>query len=90
MFRGQCIVGYWLTEQMYQTRPYGERRPWDYLNSFNNVDGANGSFSKDYDTGALAHPDGFPVKVFFNGKNAGIYAFNLKKDRANYYCKKDK
>ena len=90
VFRGQCIVGYWLTEQMYQTRPYGERRPWDYLNSFNDVDGANGSFSKDYDTGALAHPDGFPVKVFFNGKNAGIYAFNLKKDRANYYCKKDK
>ena len=90
VFRGQCIVGYWLTEQMYQTRPYGERRPWDYLNSFDNVDGANGSFSKDYDTGALAHPDGFPVKVFFNGKNAGVYAFNLKKDRANYYCKKDK
>lgn len=88
VFRGQCVVGYWLTEQMYQTRPYGERRPWDYLNSFNDVDNSNVSFSKDYDTGALAHPDGFPVKVFFNGKNAGIYTFNMKKDRANYYCKK--
>lgn len=90
VFRGQCIVGYWLTEQMYQTRLYGERKPWDYLNSFSGVNNSNGSFSKDYDTGALAHPDGFPVKVFFNGKNAGIYAFNLKKDRSNYYCKKDK
>ena len=90
VFRGQCIVGYRLTEQMYQTRLYGERRPWDYLNTFDDVDNSNGSFSKDYATGALAHPDGFPVKVYFNGKNAGIYAFCLKKDRANYYCKKDK
>ena len=88
-FRGQCIVGYWLTEQVYQTRPYGERRPWDYLNTFNDIDKSNGKFNKDFDTGALAHPDGFPVKVFFNGRNAGIYAFNLKKSRNNYNCKKD-
>ena len=90
VFRGQCNVGYWLTEQMYQSRPYGERRPWDYLNSFDDVDNASGSFSKDYDTGAMAHPDGFPVHVFFNGNDAGIYAFNIKKARGNYNMKKNK
>ena len=36
----------------------------------------------------MAHPDGFPVHLFFNGKDAGIYAFNIKKDRSNYNCKK--
>ncbi len=89
VFRGQSIVGYWLTEQMYQTRGYGERRPWDYLNQGGTTQNAIGKFNKDFDTGALAHPDGFPVHVFFNGKDAGIYAFNLKKDRDNYYQKKD-
>ena len=23
-FRGQCVVGYWLTEQVYKTYPYGD------------------------------------------------------------------
>lgn len=89
VFRGQCIVGYWLTEQVYQTRPLGEQRPWSYLYTNNSVEDGIGDFKEDFISGALAHPDGFPIKVFFNGKNAGIYAFNLKKDRSNYNCKKD-
>ena len=90
VFRGQCIVGYWLTEQVYQTKRYGERRPWDYLNQGGDTVNAIGKFKQDFDTGALAHPDGFPVHVFFNGKDAGVYAFNLKKDRDNYYASKSK
>lgn len=90
VFRGQCIVGYWLGEQMYKTRQYGKQRPYDYLRTQPSYNGsASGTFAADYDNGALCHPDGFPVKVFFNWKNAGIYAFNLKKDRSNYNCKKD-
>ena len=90
VFRGQCIVGYWLGEQMYKTRQYGKQRPYDYLRTQPSYNGsASGTFATDYDSGALCHPDGFPVKVFFNWKNAGIYAFNLKKDRSNYNCKKD-
>jgi hypothetical protein len=88
-FRGQCIVGYWLTEQVYQTKPYGERKPWDYLNQGGDTLGGIGKMNKDFETGALAHPDGFPVHVFFNGKDAGVYAFNLKKHRDNYWQKKD-
>lgn len=90
VFRGQCIVGYWLGEQMYKTRQYGKQRPYDYLRTQPSYNGsASGTFTTDYNSGALCHPDGFPVKVFFNWKNAGIYAFNLKKDRSNYNCKKD-
>ena len=90
VFRGQCIVGYWLGEQMYKTRQYGKQRPYDYLRTQPSYNGsASGTFATDYNSGALCHPDGFPVKVFFNWKNAGIYAFNLKKDRSNYNCKKD-
>lgn len=90
VFRGQCIVGYWLGEQIYRTRQYGKQRPYDYLRAQPRYNGsASGTFASDYNSGALCHPDGFPVKVFFNWKNAGIYAFNLKKDRSNYNCKKD-
>lgn len=89
VFRGQCIVGYKLMEQFYKSRPYGEQRPWDYLNASSSVSDSNGKFKKDFPTGAMAHPDGFPVHLFFDGNDAGIYAFCLKKDRANYYCKKN-
>lgn len=89
VFRGQCVAQYWLTEQAYMTRPFGQRRPYDYLNHISVVNDGNGAFNKDFWSGALCHPDGFPCHLFFNGKDAGVYAFNLKKDRANYNCKKD-
>lgn len=89
VFRGQCVAQYWLTEQAYMTRPFGQRRPYDYLNHISVVNNGNGAFDKDFWSGALCHPDGFPCHLFFNGKDAGVYAFNLKKDRANYNCKKD-
>lgn len=88
-FRGQCIVGYWLGEQIYQTRNLLARRPWDYLRKgADYLKGSDGDFSNDFIDGALGHPDGFACKVFFNGRNCGIYAFNLKKDRNNYHCNK--
>lgn len=88
-FRGQCIVGYWLGEQIYQTRNPLARRPWDYLRKeADYLKGSDGDFSNDFIDGALGHPDGFACKVFFNGRNCGIYAFNLKKDRNNYHCNK--
>lgn len=89
VFRGQCVAQYWLTEQAYMTRPFGQRRPYDYLNHISVVNNGNGAFDKDFWSGALCHPDGFPCHLFFNGKDAGVYVFNLKKDRANYNCKKD-
>lgn len=89
VFRGQCIVCYRLGEQVYQTRPICEQRPWSYMNNNTAIDAGLGSFDKDFNNEAMAHPDGFPIHLFFNGKDAGIYAFNIKKDRSNYNCKKN-
>ena len=90
VFRGQCIVGYWLGEQVYKTREFGKQRPFDYLMNNAPYNGsASGVFDKDFESGALCHPDGFPCHLFFNGTDAGIYAFNLKKHRDNYKCGKN-
>ena len=89
VFRGQCIVCYRLGEQVYQTRPVCKQRPWSYMNNNTAIDAGLGSFDKDFNNEAMAHPDGFPIHLFFNGKDAGIYTFNIKKDRSNYNCKKN-
>lgn len=89
VFRGQSIIGYWLTEQVYQTREYGNRKPYEYTLGNTTSTSGIGKFANDFSNGALCHPDGFPVIVHFNGKSAGVYSFNLKKHRDNYACKKD-
>ena len=95
-FRGQCIVGYHLIEQMYMTRPYGERRPWDYLNANNSVENGTGIISKDFDNCSKSHPDGFPIRIILVNSSTkeetimGIYAWNLKKSREVYNVDKKK
>ena len=95
-FRGQCIVGYHLIEQMYMTRPYGERRPWDYLNTNNSVENGTGSISKDFDNCSKSHPDGFPIRIIWVNSSTkeetvmGVYAWNLKKSREVYNVNKKK
>ena len=95
-FRGQCIVGYHLIEQMYMTRPYGERRPWDYLNTNNSVENGTGSISKDFDNCSKSHPDGFPIRIIWVNSSTkeetimGIYAWNLKKSKEVYNVDKKK
>lgn len=88
VFRGQSIVAYRLMEQVYRTRPYGDRRPWDYLNKNTSILNSFGEVSRDFDTGAQGHPDGFPVVVYHNDTLMGLYSWNLKKDRDNYYAEK--
>lgn len=94
VFRGQCVVGYHLMEQVYQTRPLGEKKPFDYLNANDSIYSGIGKVKKDFDTGALCHPDGFPVIVYHvkDGVETymGVYAWCLKKHRDNYYADKAK
>lgn len=89
-FRGQCVVGYRLAEEVYQTRGAGHVRPWDYLIAQSGWQDGSGKMKEDFDTGAQGHPDGFPVEMFCNGKSVGVYAFNLKKHRDVYYMGKTK
>lgn len=93
-FRGQCVVGYHLMEQVYQTRPLGEKKPYDYMNANDSIYGGLGKIKKDFNTGALCHPDGFPIIIYHvvDGVETymGVYAWCLKKHRDNYYTDKSK
>ena len=95
-FRGQCIVGYWLIEQMYKSRPIGQQYPYEYSYSNNSATEGLGSPKKDFFTGAKCHPDGFPIvitcvnPVTKEETNMGIYTWNLKKSKEVYYADKKK
>lgn len=95
-FRGQCIVGYWLMEQVYQTRKIGNRYPYEFLLENNNAYSGNGIIEKDFYTGGKCHPDGFPIIITWinsdTGKETwmGVYAWNLKKSKEVYHADKKK
>lgn len=96
VFRGQCIVGYWLMEQVYQTRKIGNRYPYEFLLENNNSYSGNGIIEKDFYTGGKCHPDGFPIIITWinsdTGKETwmGVYAWNLKKSKEVYHADKKK
>ena len=95
-FRGQCIVGYWLIEQMYKSRPIGQQYPYEYNYSNDSTTEGLGSPKKDFFTGAKCHPDGFPIVITWvnpvtkEETNMGIYTWNLKKSKEVYNAEKKK
>lgn len=95
-FRGQCIVGYWLMEQVYKSRPAGQQYPYEYSYSNNSVTDGFGDIKKDFFTGAKCHPDGFPIIITWVNTETkeetwmGIYTWNLKKSKEVYNCDKKK
>lgn len=94
IFRGQCIVGYWLMEQVYQTRAAGKRYPYELLSDTYSPYTGDGKVNKDFYTGAKCHPDGFPIVITWinsktnEEKNMGVYAWNLKKSKEIYHADK--
>ena len=94
IFRGQCIVGYWLMEQVYKSRKLGKQYPYEQL--YNDVTSTNGygEIKKDFFTGAKCHPDGFPITIIWvntttnEEKKMGIYTWNLKKSKEVYFVDK--
>ena len=95
-FRGQCIVCYWLMEQVYKSHPLGLQYPYEYLIKNESTTDSSGNVKKDFFTGAKCHPDGFPIIITWvnsvNGEETwmGIYAWNLKKSKEVYYADKKK
>lgn len=95
-FRGQCIVGYWLIEQVYKSHPIGQQYPYEYSYSNESTTDSLGDVKKDFFTGAKCHPDGFPIIItWVNSKtNAetwmGVYTWNLKKSKEVYFADKKK
>lgn len=95
-FRGQCIVGYHLMEQVYKSRPIGKQYPYESILNNNSTTNGIGKSNKDFFTGAKCHPDGFPIIITWvnqeNGEETlmGVYAWNLKKSKEVYYADKKK
>ena len=93
-FRGRCIVGYWLMEQIYKSHPIGKQYPYEYLNTNESFTEGTGDFDRDYFVGSKCHPDGFPIVItWVNLKTLeetwmGIYTWNLKKTKEVYHCNK--
>lgn len=96
IFRGQCIVGYHLMEQVYKSHPIGQQYPYEYNYSNESESTGLGDVKKDFFTGAKCHPDGFPIIItWVNTKSKeetwmGIYAWNLKKSKEVFFCDKKK
>lgn len=96
IFRGQCIVGYWLMEQVYKSRPAGQQYPYEYSYSNESTTDSLGDVKKDFFTGAKCHTDGFPIVITWvnttdnTETNMGIYTWNLKKAKEVYFCNKKK
>lgn len=95
-FRGQCIVGYWLMEQVYKSHPIGQQYPYESILKNNSTTNGIGKSNKDFFTGAKCHPDGFPIIITWinqsNGEETlmGVYTWNLKKSKEVYYADKKK
>lgn len=95
-FRGQCIVGYWLMEQVYKSRPLGQQYPYEYSYLNESTTDGLGDVKKDFFTGAKCHPDGFPIVIIWVNSNTneetwmGVYTWNLKKSNEVYNCNKKK
>lgn len=53
------------------------------------VNGGIGALEEDMRTGAMGHPDGFPVMLYINNMPYGLYTWNLKKNRKNYMIEKN-
>ena len=93
-FRGQCIVGYWLMEQVYKSRPIGQQYPYEYSYSNESVTDGYGDVKKDFFNGAKCHPDGFPIIITWVNTDTrketwmGVYTWNLKKSKEVYNCNK--
>lgn len=82
-------------EQVNQSRPYFKRYPYSSLITTNNqtddevLKGGTGEIYGDIQTGAMCHPDGFPVLLYINGTPWGLYTWNLKKSKENYNIAKN-
>lgn len=95
IFRGQCVVAYWLMEQVYKSRPAGQQYPYEYSYSNESVTDGTGDVKKDFITDGKCHPDGFPIVITWidnEGKETymGVYTWNLKKSKEVYNADKKK
>lgn len=96
-FRGISVVCYKLYEQIVRTRDFIEDKPWKKslldkksIGITTKSIGSNldGKIDLQTDTGALCHPDGFPIALYLNDVFYGVFSWQIKKHRDNYHMNK--
>lgn len=89
VFVGIANAAYNYIESVYKAN---RLRPSDNMfHTYDKTDYQSSSIGKpkqDFNTGALCHPEGFPIELYFNGEYYALFAWNLKKHRANYLMDK--
>lgn len=92
-YKNECPVSYKIWDKMCHTYKFTEDRPYkDYLaDKFpdNGANVTNSSFGQNNAFEARCVPDGFPCVVYLNNTFWGIYSFQLKKHRDNYFMDKE-
>lgn len=97
-FRGVSAVSYKLYEQMVKVHGDMYDKPWKKaLLDINSIGVTTksignplvGSLDLQIDTGALCHPDGFPIALYLNDEFYGLFAWLIKKHRDNYHLDKN-
>ena len=92
-YKNECPVSYKIWDRMCHTYKFTEDRPYkDYLAGKFPDKGANvtnSSFAQNNAFEARCVPDGFPCAVYLNNTFWGIYSFQLKKHRDNYFMDKE-
>lgn len=87
VFRGVCNIAYNWVEKLIKSLDSRNNRiikESDSITAFQ----SSGDFATDFGDCALCHPDGFPFEMYVNGEYYGLFAWNLKKHRANYSMNK--
>lgn len=92
-YKNECPVSYKIWDRMCHTYKFTEDRPYkDYLAGKFQDKGANvtnSNFRQNNAFEARCVPDGFPCAVYLNNTFFGIYSFQLKKHRDNYFMDKE-
>lgn len=92
-YKNECPVSYKIWDRMCHTYKFTEDRPYkDYLaGKFpdNGANVTNSNFRQNNAFEARCVPDGFPCAVYLNNTFWGIYSFQLKKHRDNYFMDKE-
>lgn len=92
-YKNECPVSYKIWDKMCHTYKFTEDRPYkDYLaGKFpdNGANVTNSNFRQNNAFEARCVPDGFPCAVYLNNTFWGIFSFQLKKHRDNYFMDKE-
>lgn len=84
------MIAYHLFEKQINDRGWIAGRPWRKLKDADiTIEHGTGNLNEDFNSEAKGVPDGFPVKVYWNGEFYGLFTLQLKKHRDNYCMKKN-